>query len=56
MTTLEGGRERVMKNDLGDHIGKKRGWFLFELIEVVKLLIQNPQIIKDLLKNKKEEK
>ena len=41
-----------MKKDLGDHIGKKRGWLVYELFEIVKLVIKNPGIIKDIFKKK----
>lgn len=41
-----------MKKDLGDHIGKKRGWGWFELIELIKLVVKNPQVIKELFKKK----
>lgn len=42
----------IMKKDLGDYVGKKRGWAWFELLEVIKLVIKNPQVIKDLFKKK----
>jgi hypothetical protein len=35
-----------MKKQLGDHIGKKRGWAWFEAIELIKLAIKNPRIVK----------
>ena len=34
-----------MKKDLGDHIGKKKGWAWYELFELIKLAIKNPQAI-----------
>lgn len=41
-----------MKKDLGDHIGKKRGWLLYELFELIKLVVQNPEVIKGIFKKK----
>jgi len=41
-----------MKKDLGDHIGKKRGWGWYELFELIKLAIPNLQTIKELFKKK----
>jgi len=35
-----------MKKDLGDHIGKKRGWLLYEAFELIKIAIKNPGIVK----------
>lgn len=29
-----------MKKDLGDHIGKKKGWAWYELFEIIKFAIQ----------------
>jgi len=43
-----------MKKDLGDHIGKKRCWAWYELFEVIKLVIKNPQVIKDIFKKNKK--
>jgi hypothetical protein len=34
-----------MKKDLGDHIGKKKGWAWYELFELIKLAFKNPQVI-----------
>lgn len=34
-----------MKKDLGDHIGKKKGWAWYELAELIKLAAKNPKII-----------
>jgi hypothetical protein len=42
-----------MKKDLGDHIGKKRGWAWYELFELLKLAIKNPKVIRDIFKKKK---
>lgn len=28
-----------MKKDLGDHIGKKKGWAWYELAEIVKIVV-----------------
>ena len=41
-----------MKKDLGDHIGKKRGWLLFEIAELIKLAFNNLPAIKELFKKK----
>lgn len=41
-----------MKKDLGDHIGKKRGWVWYELFEFIKLAIKNPKVITDIFKKK----
>jgi len=41
-----------MEKDPGDYIGKKRGWGWFLLYDVIKLVIKNPQIIKDIFKKK----
>lgn len=41
-----------MKKDLGDHIGRKRGWVWWELVELIKLVVKNPQVIKDIFKKK----
>jgi hypothetical protein len=35
-----------MKKELGDHIGKKRGWAWFELLELIKLAIKNIDLFK----------
>ena len=44
-----------MKKDLGDHYSRRaRGWGLLELFEVVKLLIKNPQFIKEIFTKKKK--
>lgn len=42
----------MSKKDLGDHIGKKRGWAWFELIELIKLAIKNPGAIREIFKKK----
>lgn len=44
-----------MKKDLGDHIGKKRGWAWYELFEVIKLVIKNPSLL-NIFKKKKDER
>jgi hypothetical protein len=41
-----------MKKDLGDHIGKKKGWVWYELGEIIILAIKNIDFSK-LFKNKK---
>ena len=41
-----------MKKELGDHIGKKRGWAWFELAELIKLAIKNLPTIKEIFKKK----
>lgn len=41
-----------MKKDLGDYIGKKRGWAWFELVELIKLIIKNPDSVKKIFKKK----
>ena len=41
-----------MKKDLGDHIGKKNGWAWYELIELIKIVIKNPEIIASIFKKK----
>jgi hypothetical protein len=42
--------------DLGDHIGKKRGWLWWEAFEFAKLIAKNPEktmvIIKAIFKKK----
>ena len=43
-----------MKKDLGDHIGKKRGWAWYELIELIKLGLKNLPAIKELFKKKEK--
>lgn len=43
-----------MKKDLGDHIGKKRGWFWWELFEVVKLVAKNPSVVKEWFRKKEK--
>jgi hypothetical protein len=35
-----------MKKELGDHIGKKRGWAWWELVELIKLTIKNIDLFK----------
>lgn len=39
-----------MKKDLGDHIGKKRGWAWYELFELIKLAAKNPKEVIDTIK------
>lgn len=41
-----------MKKDLGDHIGKKNGWIL-EVLELIKLAMKNPELIREIFKKKK---
>ena len=43
-----------MKKDIGDHIGKKRGWAWYELFELIKFAIKNPQFIKEIFTKKKK--
>ena len=41
-----------MKKDLGDHIGKKKGWGWYEAIEIIKLAPEIIKAIKGIFKKK----